>query len=532
MNFRYALVVAIIALTASLSADDVTIESGLGNHHRAVSTTNADAQRFFDQGLRYVYAFNHEAAIASFKKASALDPDLAMAYWGAALALGPNINMDVDPQREKEAFDTVKIALAHQSNASAAEHDLINALARRYSDDPGADLKKLAANYADAMREVAKKYPNDDDIATLFAESLMDLRPWKFWSHDGVAAEGTDEIVGVLESVLKRNPNHVGANHYYIHAVEASKNPARALRSANRLRTLAPQAGHLVHMPAHIYQRTGNYSGAAAANHAGAVADRAFIAKHGGENMYAAMYYNHNLDFGATSFMTYGDFASAKKMADEVSSNAAAMAQMMPMVEAISVDSLKVLMRFGKWTDILTLKSKPAGPMSTAMLHFARAVAFAQIGNVAGAESEQKAFETARAALSPDDSAVFQNRVVSIAAVAAEVLKGRIAMARADRAAAIAAYRNAVAAEDALDYDEPADWFYPTRESLGAALLRDAQFAEAESVFRADLARNPNNPRSLFGLARALRGQKKSAASVSAQFAKHWRGGSIRVEDL
>src|SRR5581483_722723 len=216
---------------------------------------------------------------------------------GVALALGPNINLDVDPDREKQAYAAVQSAMS--KDASPKERDIIAVLAKRYSNDPNADLKKLAVAYSDAMGELSKKYPDDLDLATLYAESMMDLRPWKFWSHDGVPAPQTDEIVSVLESVLKRNPKHLGANHYYIHAVEASPHPERALKSADRLNTLAPESGHLVHMPAHIYERTGNYAGAAKANENAAAADRRFVKKYGGEGVYALMYYNHNLQFGA-----------------------------------------------------------------------------------------------------------------------------------------------------------------------------------------------------------------------------------------
>lgn len=529
---RHIVLIFIIALAAPLRAADVQLENGLSALHYPVATKNAAAQRWFDQGLRYVYAFNHEQAVASFKKATEADPNLAIGYWGMALALGPNINMDVDPEREKQAYDTTQMALAHISHASAKEAALINALARRYSAEPGADLKKLGTDYSVAMRDVSKKYPKDDDIATLYAESLMDLRPWKFWSHDGKPAEGTEEILRTLETVLKRNPNHIGANHYYIHATEASPNPGRATKSADRLKTLAPSAGHLVHMPAHVYQRTGKYADAAAANVAGAQADRKFMKKYGAESMYAGMYYNHNLDFGAASYAMIGDYKHAKELADETSSNAAKMAAMMPMVEGVTADSLKILLRFGKWNDVINGKFEAPGPLSTSMLHFARGVAQAQLGNIAGAESEQKAFEEARGKIAPQDTGVYQNPLSNIVAVGAELLNGRIAMARGDRAAAIAAYRRAVAAEDALDYDEPADWFYPARETLGAALLRDGQYAEAEKVFRDDLTRNKNNPRSLYGLVRALRGQKKNAEAEHTQFAKLWRGGTIRIEDL
>jgi tetratricopeptide (TPR) repeat protein len=331
----------------------VALEAGLSDLHFKVNTNDAEAQRYFDQGMRYVYAFNHEHAIASFRRATDIDPNLAMGYWGMALALGPNINMDVDPAREKQAYDLAQVALSHLEHASGKEQALIRTLTRRYSNDPAADLKKLAADYANGMREVHAQYPDDPDIATLFAESVMNLNPWRFWSRDGKAAEGTNEFVGVLESVLKAHPHHLGANHYYIHAVEASRDAGRALPSAERLETLAPAAGHLVHMPAHIYQRTGNYVAAAKANVAGADADRAFIKKYGGENMYSLMYYNHNLDFGATSYAMAGQYQEARALADEVSASAATIAKTLPPIEPFTTDTMKVLLRFNKWFDIL-----------------------------------------------------------------------------------------------------------------------------------------------------------------------------------
>ena len=322
---RILLLSSIVAATALAQHDmssheaakPMALEPGLGKVHWAVSTKSADAQKFFDQGMAYTYGFNHESAIKSFQRATQLDPELTMGYWGVALALGPNINLDVDPDREKQAYDSVQAALAHTSHASAKERDLVDALAKRYSNDPKADLKKLAADYSSAMGELSKKYPADLDIATLYAESMMDLHPWKFWTHDGRPNEGTEKIVSMLESVLRRNPNHLGANHYYIHAVEASSHPERALPSARRFKTMAPASGHLVHMPAHIFQRTGNYAGAAMANTKAAETDRDFIKKNGGDNIYAMMYYNHNLQFGLASYSTIGRFAEAKKMADE-----------------------------------------------------------------------------------------------------------------------------------------------------------------------------------------------------------------------
>jgi tetratricopeptide (TPR) repeat protein len=507
----------------------VILEPGLGNVHWRVSTKNAQAQRFFDQGMKYVYGFNHESAVRSFQQATQLDPGLAMGYWGTALALGPNINLDVDPDREKQAYDSIQAALAHEAHAGAKERSLVAALAKRYSNDPKADLRRLAGDYSAAMGALMRKYSDDLDIATLYAESLMDLHPWKLWSHDGKPNEGTTEIVSVLESVLRRDPNHLGANHYYVHAIEASPHPERALASADRLRTLAPMSGHLVHMPAHIYQRTGNYAGAARANTKAAATDRVFMKHHGADGIYAAMYYNHNLQFGLASYAMTGRFAEAKTMADEFAANATMMAKEMPPAEYAAASTLLLLVRFGRWRDVLMEKPAEVGPLSTAFTHFARGTALAKLGDTSGAETERKAFETARATV-PDDPGLFQNSEKAVVEVAVHVLAGRIAESRDDEKSAIAEYTKAVAQEDTLDYDEPTDWFYPTRETLGAALLRTGNNADAESVFRADLVRNPNNPRSLFGLAAALRAQKKNPAATTEQFRQVWEGRPLNLD--
>ena len=524
---RLTLLVALfVPLSIIARQGPPALDSGVGKVHFSVSTTNPEAQRFFDQGMAYLYGFNHDAAIRSFREASKLDPQLAMADWGVALALGPNINMDIDADREKQAYGAIHSAMT--KDASPKEHDIIAALAKRYSNDPNPDLKKLAVAYAEAMGELCKKYPDDLNLATLYAESMMDLRPWKFWSRDGVPAPDTEKIVSVLESVLRRDPNHLGANHYYIHAVEASPHPERALASARRLQTLAIASGHIVHMPAHIYERTGNYWQAARANERAAAADRAFIRKHGSRGIYPLMYYNHNLQFGTISYSMAGDFADAKRMADEFGANATAAAKEMPMLEGFASTPLLVLVRFGRWTDVIRAPEATVGPMSTVMTHFARGVAFARLGDLTGAERERSAFDEARKALT-DDSGVMQNSPKDIANIAESILDGRIAEAKGDRASAIDAYRRAVAAEDALDYDEPPDWFYPTRETLGAALLHDRQYAEAEIVFRNDLKRNPNNPRSLFGLAEAERKQKKNPAAAMAEFRRKWHGGALSI---
>ena len=286
-----------------------SLASGLGDVNHPVSTTNPEAQKFFNQGLAYMYAFNHEEAVRSFKRAGELDPQLAMANWGIALALGSNYNLQADSPQLKEAYANLQKALTLSPKSSEHERAYIEALVKRYSNDEQADRQKLALDYKNAMGEVVNRYPDDLDAATLYAESMMNLRPWKLWSLDGKPAEGTEEIVAVLEGVLRRNPNHTGANHYYIHAVEASKNPERALPSAARLGKLAPKAGHLVHMPSHIYIRTGDYNEAAQVNADAIVADREYIASAGAQNLYSMMYYNHNIHFLAAANAMKGRFA-------------------------------------------------------------------------------------------------------------------------------------------------------------------------------------------------------------------------------
>jgi tetratricopeptide (TPR) repeat protein len=524
-TMHFILAVLFAAATAAPELDP-----GLGTLHWTVSTKNAMAQKYFDQGMKYVYAFNHEQAIRSFEEATRRDPELAMGYWGAALALGPNINLDVDPDREKKAYDAIHAAAQHLGHASAKERDLVAALTKRYTNDPQGDLKKLAADYSQAMGELAKKYPNDDDVAVLYAESVMDLRPWKFWSHDGKPAPGTEEGVATLQKVLKRNPTHLGANHYLIHMLEASPHPERAVTAAERLPKLAPSAGHLVHMPAHVYERTGNYAAAAAANERAATADREFIKKNGGENIYAMMYYNHNLQFGAASHAMTGNFNAAMTLANEIAQNVTPMLKEMPPIEVTVAYPVQVLARFGRWRDVLKTKPIDAGPLSAALWLYAHGSALAQLGDVSGATSDRKALDVWLAKV-PDDVGMLQNSYKAVGMLGAQVLDARIALASGRTNDGIAALEKAVAMEDTLDYNEPPDWWNPVRETLGAALLRAGRAADAEHVFRDDLARNRNNPRSLYGLAQALKAQKKDATKTAAAFRAGWKGGSLTVAD-
>jgi len=509
--------------------------AGLGQHHHTISTKKPEAQRFFDQGLTLVFAFNHEEAARVFRRASELDPQSAMAFWGVALALGPCINLDVDLPHEKAAYEAVQKALLLAPGATEGERAYIQALAKRYSSDPKADLRKLDAEYASAMRELSKRYPDDLDAATLYAESLMDLHPWKLWSLDGRPTEGTEEIVAVLESVLRRDPNHLGANHYYVHATEASPHPEWALASARRLETLAPTAGHLVHMPAHTYMRVGDYSAAAQSNAAGADADRIYLRENGTTgNMYDMMYYCHNLHFLAASYSMGGDFTHAKKAADELVAHVGPMLHDMPMAEVYVPTPIFVFVRFHRWDEVLKLPPPSSSlAMTTAFWHFARGSAFAARGQIAMAQAEQRVLETARQEMPAEaEFSFFSNKARNSLDLAENVLDARIAAAKGDHERAIKYWEKAVEIEDRLNYGEPPEWFYPVRESLGGALLLNGQADRAEAVFRADLEQYPRNPRSLFGLLRTLEAHETSAdvEGVQREFKAAWKNADVPLE--
>jgi len=515
---------------APAAARPATLMPGMGRLHHPIATTSAEAQQFFDQGLTLVYAFNHDEAVRSFKRAAELDPASPMPHWGIALALGPNINLDVDPAREQAAYDEAQRARALAAAAPANERAFVDALVTRYSNDPNADLKALAVRYKDAMRDLTRRYPDDLDAATLYAESLMDLHPWQLWSSDGKPTEGTDEIVAALEAVIKRDPSHIGANHYYIHAVEASRAPDRALASAKRLESLVPAAGHLVHMPAHIYMRTGDYRSAVTSNARAAEVDRRYIETTGANGVYPAMYYNHNLDFLASAAMMSGQFAEAKRAAGLVVTNTVPMIAEMAMLEPFGAKTLFVLLRFARWGEVMRLPAPdPKHALLNTLFHFGRAVAQSARGNVRDAEAERAVYLAARRAI-PADRQWGYNKAGDLLAITDAVTEAWVARAKGDEVAAINAWRDAVLAEDMLSYDEPADWFYPTRESLGAALLRAKRYDEAERVFRDDLTRNPNNGRSLFGLWQTLaRTKKESASAAEKQFRDAWKHADVAL---
>ena len=517
----------------------VTMMTGLGDLHHPVSTKNTGAQGFFDQGLRLIYAFNHDEAARSFQEAAALDPKLAMAYWGMAEAVGPNYNDPASEDRFKQAYEAIQKAVDLSGNASDAEHDYIFAMAKRFPADPKSDLRKAAEEYRDAMREVAKKYPDDPDAATLFAESGMDLHPWGLWHLDGTPEEGTEEIVATLESVIKRDPNHLGALHYYIHAVEASNSPERGLAAANRLAALAPAAGHIVHMPAHIYIRTGDYAAAVKTNQEAAAVDRAYIQRSGVQGIYPMMYYSHNLHFIAMCSAMTGDYLESRKAAEMLAAHVGPAVKDMPPLEGLMTIPMVVNVRFHKWDAILAMKAPDAEMKTTVgFWHFARGMALAGRGRISEAEAEYKIVAAAERATPPDEvfAMPINNKTKDILKIAEDVLGAQVALAKKDNAAATTMLREAVAVQDTLKYNEPQDWFFPVRESLGGVLLMTGDAKAAEQVFREDLAKNPRNPRSLFGLHRALKAQDRNSDAwfVEQEFRKAWKSGAeeLKVEDL
>lgn len=527
------------AATPAPAAATALDPAAFGRHHHPMRTSSAEAQRAFDRGFDFVFGFNHEEAAASFAKAAALDPSAAMPHWGIAWAIGPNYNLDVDDARAKQAYDAMQKALALSKDGPPEERAYIEAMAIRFSPDPNADRPTLARTYADRMGALARQYPDDLDAATLYAESLMNLRAWKLWTLDGKPAERTEEIVRVLESVLARDPNHLGANHYYIHAVEASPTPARALASAGRIGGLAPAAGHLVHMPAHIHARTGNHEAAAQANLAGAEADRAFLKDKPADNYYGMAYYAHNLHFLVDSEMMQGRLSKAKEAAAALAERLGPHTAMMPMVESMITIGTSALLRFGRHDEVLALPAPPADhAVETAWWRFARGVALARTGRADESEAERRAFDTAVAAV--PETALFGGTGLesarAILGLARAVLDARIAWARGQRAEAVTRWRRAVNLADAVPYDEPPIWFYPVRESLGAALLLSGDAAGAEAVFRDDLVRFPRNARSLFGLHASLvrQGRTADAAWVTRQLDEAWARAemALSLDDL
>jgi tetratricopeptide (TPR) repeat protein len=519
---------ALLLVASSLLAQQAPppLYTDLGTHHKAVGTRVPLAQQYFDQGLRLVYGFNHAESIRSFTRATELDPACAMCWWGIAYAYGPHVNAGMDSASGVKAYEAAQKALSLSAKASPWKRAYIRAVAARYAPVPPVERASLDSAYSSGMADVARSYPNDLDAAALYAESLMDLRPWNYWTPQGKPYPGTEEIVRQLERVIARNPEHPGACHYYIHAVEAV-NPQLAVPCAERLARLMPGVGHMVHMPAHIYIRVGRYNDAAASNVHAIHTDETFIEGQKPTTVYSLAYYPHNIHFLAFVSTLAGRSAQALEAARTLQSKVNLdVARQVPMLQEMVPYYVLTLTTFGRWDEVLAEPLPPSDiRMPLAMAYYARGVAYAAKGQRPEA---QTALDTVKAidAATPADAPA--KTPVSIAVHA---LMGEIATRSGKLDEGIAHFREALKIEDAGLYFEPPKWYYPIRESLGAALLKAGRSADAEAVYREDLKRFPENGWSLFGLAAALRAQGKSAeaAAVDQRFSKAWSAADVKL---
>jgi tetratricopeptide (TPR) repeat protein len=507
---------------------------GLGSHSFKITTASPEAQRYFDQGLRFVFGFNHGAAIRSFREAARLDPDCAMAHWGIALASGPHINFPVVPPPAAEvAWRELNLARAAAGRASPVEQGLIEALRHRYANPQPDDRSALDQAYADAMRRVWQSHPDQADVGVFFAEALMDLRPWDQWTLAGQPQPGTEEILATLEAVLKLDLQHPFANHLYVHAVEASPQPQRAIPAADRLLTLQPGLAHNVHMPSHIYIRVGRWPDAIESNLKAVAADRQFREVFGPARGFLPVYVAHNEHMLAYAAMMTGrsELAIQHIRAMAAGLSPEFLEEFGSAGESFLAMPLEVLVRFGRWDEVLAEPEHPASqPFTHAFQHAARGVALAAKGDVAAARKEQELYLAAAKAV-PADWSAGNNTCQTIFTVVTPMLEGEILVREGKLEAGLAALRVAVQSEDALRYDEPPGWLIPVRHSLGAALMRAGRYAEAEQTYREDLARQPANGWSLFGLAEALTLQRKTgeAAVVQAQFKRVWAEADLTI---
>ncbi len=500
----------------------------LGKHTFRVTTRSKQAQLFINQGVNLAFGFNHAEAARSFKEAARLDPNCAMAYWGQAIVLGPNINVAMNPDDEPKAYEMAQKALSLRSKASPRERAYIDAVARRYT-GKAADRAAADKAFADAMRDIVKRYPDDLDAAAIFAEAVMDLRPWNYWTQDGTPYPETTEAAAAIEKVLARNPHHPAALHYWIHLMEAH-HPERAEVAADRLLPLMPGAGHMVHMPSHIYQRVGRYEDARKSNEKAALADEDYIAQCRAQGIYPMAYYPHNVHFIWFAATAEGRSAqaidSARKVASKVGDE---QLQQLPLLAAFRVVPYYALTRFGKWDEMLQEPAPPPNLFLKGTWHYARGLAFAAKGQLPDAEIELAALR--KIAVDPALKAPLfsQNTADNILAVGPEVLAAEIASKRKDYEEAIARLDRGVRLEDGLVYTEPTEYHYPVRQALGAVLLEAGRAREAETVYWEDLRRNPDNGWSLFGLTQAIRAQGKDASAVEQRFKKAWENADVKL---
>jgi tetratricopeptide (TPR) repeat protein len=519
--------VALLAGCETPTKTDARLYDGLNRYHRAIGTTSEEAQQYFDQGLVLCYGFNHDEAIRSFQRAAELDPRSPMPWWGIAYAHGMNINDQVmTDERYRLASEAVGEAEMRLTRATPIEAGLVRAIATRYSWPAPEEQRPLDEAYAESMQRLHERFPSDEGIAVLYAESLMNLQPWDYWTNEGAEKGRIAEVISTLEAVLTRNADHPGANHLYIHAVEASQDPQRGVESAERLEYRIPGAGHLVHMPSHIYVRVGRYSDAADVNKRAVAADRRYFQAAPEPGLYA-IYYAHNLHFLAYASMMEGNYQTAllaaRDMEREIPEQA--LRDFGGLIEGIMATTFHVMIRFGKWEEILEEPERPDYRMVTnAVRHYARGIAFSALNEPEKARAEIEAFEAAADAI-PDEWFVFNNRVDTILPIAHDMLEGELAFREGRHEDAFAALRRAVEAEDALVYDEPPGWMLPVRHPLGAFLMSAGRYAEAEEVYREDQRRNRGNGWSLLGLQQALEAQGKheDAERVGRQLARAWR---------
>lgn len=520
--------------TEAVPADVAPLLGNLGKHTHPITTKSELAQKYFDEGLNLTNGYNYAEAIRSYSDALKLDPECAMCYWGIAYALGPNINVPMDPTAITPAWAALQQALALAPKVSKIEQDYIAALATRYTADANADRAALDKAYANAMRELAKAFPDDLDAAALFAEALMDLTPWLYWTKDGKPTEYTEEIVSTLEAVLVRNPEHPAANHFYIHAVEGSQTPERAVPSADRLTYLVPGAGHLIHMPGHVYWRVGRYHDAIVANEHAIHSDESYIPEYNAQGLYVVGSYPHNIHFLSSAAQMLGDsklaIESARKVAEKITDQ---VAMAVPFIQSFDAIPFFALVRFGKWEEIL-MEPQPAVELryATGISHWARGMAYTANGDLEKAQAE---YDTLMELAQSDDMKALYLIGFSTGAInltlASHILAADLAGAQGKIDRQIVELEAAVQLQDDLPYIEPPAWYFPTRQYLGAALLAGGRTADAEAVYREDLKQYPNNGWSLFGLMKSLEAQNRSAdaAAVQKEFEAAWQYADVTL---
>lgn len=503
-----------------------------GTYTRTVTTSVPEAQLWFDQGIQLLYGFNHDEAIRSFRQAAAVDPECAMCWWGVSYAHGLHINNpEMSEEQSRNGYEAAQEASRRLDVETAAEQALVRAVATRYAWPAPEDRAPLDRAYADAMEAAWRAHPNDPDVGALFAESLMNLQPWDLWTHTGEPKGRTLEIVATIERVLDIEPTHPGANHFYIHAVEASQTPERAVAAADRLGSLVPGSGHLVHMPSHIYIRTGRYADAADSNERAIAVDEAYFAIAPPPRFYS-LYFIHNIHFLAYAAMMEGRSEVALAAARDIEAKIPAefLRDYLTIADGFLPTTLHVLIRFGRWQEILAQPELPAERLvSRASRHYARSVAHSALGDTAAAQAELDLFDAVVAEIT-DDWLVGNNLARDTLAISRRVAEAEMQYRLGRQERAFALMREAITLEEQLAYDEPPGWMQPSRHALGALLMGAGRAAEAEDVYRADLARHPNNGWSLLGLEQALRAQGKTvdAATVAAQLAQEWTRSDVQ----